>query len=156
LPNDLVDELNLLLPSRWSKGNPIDCAGGETRDTIPEILDRLVAHPSVDAIVFLGIGVQSNQARLMRQGRFFPNFGLERIVSYHERQDERFAQAARQASIKYDKPVLTATELAVADPNNVGVAAVRQSGRLCYPSGNRAVTALGHLYRYARFCGVAT
>jgi acetyltransferase len=156
LPNDLVDELNMLLPSRWSKRNPIDCAGGETRDTIPEILNRLAAHPSVDAIVFLGIGVQSNQARLIREGRFYSNFGLERIVSYHERQDERFAQAARQASINYDKPVLTATELAVADPNNPGVLAVRQSGRLCYPSGNRAVTALGYLYRYAKFRGVAT
>ena len=29
-------------------------------------------------------------------------------------------------------------------------AAVRASGRLAYPSGNRAVTALGHLYRDAR------
>ena len=155
LPTDLVDELNLLLPSRWSKGNPIDCAGGETRDTIPEILDRLAHHPSVDAVIFLGIGVQSNQARIMREGRFYPDFGLERIVSYHERQDQRFAQAALQASIKYDKPVLTATELAVADPSNAGVVAVRQSGRLCYPSGHRAVVALGHLYRYAKFCGVA-
>lgn len=155
LPTDLVDELNMLLPSRWSKGNPIDCAGGETRDTIPDILDRLARHPSVDAVIFLGIGVQSNQARFMREGPSYPDFGLERIVSYHERQDERFAQAALEVSINYDKPVLTATELAVADPRNAGVVAVRQSGRLCYPSGNRAVVALGHLYRYARFRGVA-
>ena len=28
---------------------------------------------------------------------------------------------------------------------------VRATGRLCYPSGNRAVTALGHLYRDARY-----
>ena len=92
----------------------------------------------------------------MRGGRFYPNFGLERIVSYHQRQDERFAQAADEASAKYDKPILTATELSVADPQNAGVLAVRQSGRLCYPSGNRAVVALGHLYRYAKFRGVAT
>ncbi len=155
LPTDLVDELDMLLPSRWSKGNPIDCAGGETRDTVPQILDRLAHHPSVDAVIFLGIGVQSNQARIMREGSFYPDFGLERIVSYHQRQDERFAQAALEASITYDKPVLTATELAVADPYNAGVAAVRQSGRLCYPSGNRAAVALGHLYRYAKFRGVA-
>ena len=46
--------------------------------------------------------------------------------------------------------LITATELAVADPANPGPAAVRATGRLCYASGNRAVTALGHLYRYAR------
>jgi acetyltransferase len=49
------------------------------------------------------------------------------------------------------KPILTATELAVADPENPGPATVRATGRLCYPSGNRAVTALGHLYRAAAF-----
>ncbi len=48
------------------------------------------------------------------------------------------------------KPILVATELAVADPGNAGPAAVRASGRLCYPSGERAVAALGHLYRDAR------
>jgi acetyltransferase len=155
LSDDLIDELDTLLPARWSKSNPIDCAGGETRDTIPEILDRLARHQDVDAIIFLGIGVQSNQARLMRQGRFYPGYGLERIVSYHERQDERFAQAAHDAAIRYDKPILTATELAVADPDNPGVLAVRHTGRLCYPSGNRAAIALGHLYRYAKFREVA-
>lgn len=155
LPNDLASELNSLLPSRWSKRNPIDCAGGETRDTIPEILDHLARHSSIDAIIFLGIGVQSNQARLMREARFYPDYGLERIVAYHERQDERFGQAAYESSCKYGKPILTATELAVADPSNPGVRAVRESGRLCYPSGNRAAIALGHLYRYAKFRGVA-
>jgi hypothetical protein len=39
----------------------------------------------------------------------------------------------------------------VADPANPGPAAVRASGRLCYSSADRAVTALGHLYRYARW-----
>ena len=155
LPNGLAEELDSLLPERWSKNNPIDCAGGETRDTIPEIINCLARHSDIDAIIFLGIGVQSNQARLIREGRFYPNFGLERIVSYHERQDERFADAAHSASLMYDKPILTATELAVADPMNPAVRAVRQSGRLCYASGNRAVVALGHLYRYAKFRGVA-
>src|SRR5205814_1327462 len=35
-------------------------------------------------------------------------------------------------------------------PANPGPAAVRDSGRYCYPSANRAVTALEHLWRYAR------
>ena len=75
----------------------------------------------------------------------------ERIVAYHERQDERFAEAAHELSQRYGKPILTATELAVADPDNAGPRAVRATGRLCYASGNRAVTALGHLWQYAQF-----
>ena len=150
LPDDLRDAIDRLLPPRWSRNNPVDCAGGETRDTIPDVMGLLAAHPAVHAIVYLGIGIQSNQARMMRDGRFYPSHGLDRIVSYHERQDARFAEAADELSSLHGKPILTATELAHADPANAGPAAVRATGRLAYPSGNRAVTALGHLYRDAR------
>jgi acyl-CoA synthetase (NDP forming) len=151
LPEDLKAEIDTKLPPRWSRNNPVDLAAGETRDTIPELLDIITAHPDVDAVIYLGLGIQSNQARMMREGPFFPDHGLERIVAYHERQDARFAEAAAAVSEKYDKPVLTATELAVATPDNPGPAAVRASGRLCYASSNRAVTALDHLWRYARW-----
>jgi acyl-CoA synthetase (NDP forming) len=151
LPDDLRAAIDEKLPPRWSKNNPVDCAGGEVRDTIPEVMELIAAHPEVHAVVYLGLGIQSNQARMMREGGFHPDHGLERIVEYHERQDRRFAEAADELSSRFGKPILTATELAVADPANAGPAAVRATGRLCYASGNRAVTALGHLYRYAQF-----
>ena len=151
LPKDLRDAIDEKLPPRWSRNNPIDMAGGETRDTIPEVLSMVAAHPDVDAVVYLGLGIQSNTARMLRTGGFYPEHGLERIVAYHERQDRRFAEAAADASAATGKPVLTATELAVAMPDNPGPAAVRETGRLCYPSANRAVTALEHLVRYARW-----
>lgn len=151
LPDDLRAAIDEKLPPRWSKDNPVDCAGGEVRDTIPEVMELIAAHPDVHAVVYLGLGIQSNQARMMREGGFHPDHGLERIVEYHERQDRRFAEAADELSHRFGKPILTATELAVADPANAGPAAVRATGRLCYASGNRAVTALGHLYRYAEF-----
>ncbi|CAB4640103.1 MAG: hypothetical protein F2612_04680 [Actinobacteria bacterium] len=155
LPADLQQQIDTKLPPRWSRNNPVDCAGGETRDTIPEVMEMIASHPNVDAVIYLGLGIQANQARLMREGRFHPDHGLERIVEYHERQDARFAQAAHELSVRTGKPILVATELAVADPDNAGVVAVRESGRLCYASGNRAVAALGHLYRYAVHTGVA-
>ena len=151
LPDALRRDIDTKLPPRWSRNNPVDCAGGETRDTIPEVMEMIATHPDVHAVVYLGVGIQSNQARLMREGGYFPGNGLERIVQYHERQDQRFAEAAHEISLTTGKPILTATELAVADTANPGPATVRSTGRLCYASGNRAVTALGHLYRYGRF-----
>ena len=155
LPEDLLAQIDTKLPPRWSRNNPVDCAGGETRDTIPEVMAMIAEHKDVDAIIYLGLGIQANQARLMREGRFHPDHGLDRIVEYHERQDARFAQAAHDLSVTTGKPILLATELAVADPNNSGVRTVRDTGRLCYASGNRAAIALGHLYRYAVYTGVA-
>ena len=151
LPADLLAAIDEKLPPRWSRNNPVDLAGGETRDTIPEVLELIAAHPEVDAVIQLGVGIQANQARLMRDGRFYPDHGLERIVAYHERQDARFAQAAAEVSERTGKPILLATELAVADPDNAAPAAVRASGRLCYPSANRAVTALAHAWERARW-----
>ena len=151
LPADLQAAIDEKLPPRWSRNNPIDCAGGETRDTIPEVMELVATHPDVHAIVYLGLGIQSNQARMMRDGKFYPDHGLERIVAYHQRQDSRFAEAAQELSVQTGKPILVATELAHADPDNAGPATVRRTGRLCYPSGERAVTALGHLVRYSRF-----
>lgn len=151
LPEDLLASIDTKLPPRWSRNNPVDCAGGETRETIPEVMEMIVNHPAVHAVVYIGVGIQSNQARLMREGPYYPDHGLERIVSYHERQDVRFAQAAAELSIATGKPILVATELAVADPANPGPLTVRATGRLCYPSGDRAVNALGHLWAYSQF-----
>jgi acetyltransferase len=155
LPGDLLAAIDTKLPPRWSRNNPVDCAGGETRDTIPEVLEMIVGHPSVDAVIYLGLGIQANQARMMREGRFHPDHGLGRIVEYHERQDARFATAAAELSVAHDKPVLVCTELAVADSGNAGVRAVRDTGRYCYPSGNRAVVALANTYEHAKRTGAA-
>ena len=151
LPADLYDSIDSLLPPRWSRNNPIDLAGGETRETIPEIIQLVTAHPEVDAVLYLGIGIQSNQAALLRDGGFYPDHGLERMAGFHERQDARYAEAACDASDEHDKPVLVATELAITHPDNPGPRTVRERGRLAYASANRAVTALDHLWRYRRW-----
>ncbi|NDF68759.1 MAG: hypothetical protein EB143_04490 [Actinobacteria bacterium] len=154
LPADVMEKLDSLLPARWSRNNPVDCAGGETRDTIPAVLEVLARSSAVDAVVYLGIGIQANQARLMREGGFHPEHGLARIVDYHERQDERFATAAHELSRDTGKPILVATELAVSDPDNAGPQTVRRLGGMCFASGPRAVRALAHAYRYSRYRGL--
>jgi len=151
LPEDVRRRIDGLVPARWSRNNPIDLAGGETRDTIPEVMDLLCAHPQVDAVIYLGIGIQAAQAQVFRAGEFYPGYGLDRIVEFHERQDRRYAEAAKAASERHRKPVLVATELAYTDRayGNPGPLAVREGGRICYPSAHRAVQALRALVEYA-------
>ncbi len=151
LPEDLKAAIDEKLPPRWSKSNPVDCAGGETRDTIPEVMGLIARHKDIDAVIYLGIGIQSNQARLMHEGKFYPDHGLERIVAYHERQDARFAEAADELIKETGKPILIASELAIADPDNAGPRTVRETGRYCFPSGHRAVASLAHMVRYSHY-----
>jgi acyl-CoA synthetase (NDP forming) len=149
LPTSIKEAIDERVPARWSRSNPIDLAGGETRDTIPEVLDLVCAHPDVDAVIHLGLGIQAATAGMFRTGKFFPDHGLKRMADFHERQDRRYAEAGIAASQKYDKPVLAVTELVASNPENAAPAAMREAGRLCYPSAHRAVRALGALVRWA-------
>jgi acetyltransferase len=151
LPDDIRQRIDELVPARWSRSNPIDLAGGETRDTIPEVLELVLSHPDVDAMIHLGLGIQAAQARAFQSGPFHPDHGIGRIAEFHERQDERYAHAVRDASVRYGKPALSATELVFADRDNAGVRGVREAGRVCYPSAHRAVGALAALVRWSAF-----
>lgn len=149
LPADLRSAVDAELPPRWSRANPVDMAGGETRDTVPRVLELVAGHPDVDAVVFLGLGIQSNTAAMMRDGPFHPDHGLGRIVEYHERQDTRYAEAAVEISARTGTPILAATELAFTRPDNPGPATLRALGRLCHASAGRAVRSLDLLARHA-------
>ena len=151
LPADLKSAIDGLVPPRWSRSNPIDLAGGESRDTIPEAMNLVADHPEVDAVIYLGMGIQANTASHLRSSPYFDSAELARICEYHERQDSRFAQAAADASARTGKPILAATELAVTQPANAGPATVAAAHRYCLPSADRAVRALHHLWWYARW-----
>jgi len=153
LPDDIVRQIDALVPARWSRNNPVDLAGGETRDTIPEVLDLICANEQVDAVIHLGIGIQAASAEVLATGKFHPEYGLDRIVDFHRRQDRRYAAAAREASERHGKPVLSATELVHTDRayGNAGPQGIKQEGRLCHASAHRAIRALRALVDYAEF-----
>jgi acetyltransferase len=153
LPEEIAAAIDERVPARWSRNNPVDLAGGETRDTIPEVLDLICAHPDVDAVILLGLGIQAASGNVLKSGPFHPDHGIGRIVEYHERQDRRFADAAREVSERHGKPVLSATELVHTDRayGNAGPLAVKAGGRFCHASAHRAVHALRALVDYAEF-----
>jgi acetyltransferase len=153
LPEDLRSEIDALLPSRWSRNNPVDMAGGESRETIPVLLDLVTRHAAVDAVIYLGIGIQAANAQVLKSGPFYPGHGLDRIVAFHERQDARYAEVAKEVSERYSKPVLCASELVYTDRAGLNPAprTVAAGGRFTYPSAHRAVRALSHLVRYAEW-----
>jgi len=153
LPDDLRAKIDELVPARWSRSNPVDLAGGETRDTIPQVLELAAAHADIDAIVYLGIGIQAAQGQVFASGPFHPDHGLDRMAEFHARQDRRYALAAAEVSERQRKPILIASDLVLTDRayGNPGPLAVAESGRLCFPSGHRAIRALAHMVRYARY-----
>jgi acetyltransferase len=145
--DELVAELDRYLPSRWSGGNPIDLAGGETRDTIPLVLEAVATSAAVDSVIVLGLGIQDNQARLEREGPFFSSHELARITTFHAYQDRRYVETVAQLRQLTGKPILMATELSISEPSNAAVRAARDAGMHVFATADRAVAALDGLWR---------
>lgn len=145
---ELIRRLDEFMPVRWSRMNPLDCAGGETRDTVTSAIETLCVSGEIDAVLLLGLGIQGNQARMMAQGRYANVGDLARIIAYHERQEMRYVEAASRASERFGVPVALATELAVADDNNAAIRHARELSQYVFPTGPRAVLALDRLAQY--------
>ena len=140
LPDDLRAAIDEKLPPRWSRNNPIDLAGGETRDTIPEVLELVARHPDDrrDRVPRARHPVEPGAADARRAASIptTASSGSSTTTSARTRASRR---PPPRSPTRPGKPILTATELAVAAPDNPGPATVRATGRLCYPSANRAV-----------------
>lgn len=151
LSDDLLARLDQFMPARWSRSNPLDCAGGETRDTVTTAIQTLCASGEVDIVLLLGIGIQGNQARMMSSGRYGEDQDLERIVAYHERQEARYVDAALEASREFGVTVALATELSVADAENSAIRRAREQAMYVFPTGPRAVRALDRMANYRQW-----
>ena len=118
----------------------------------PRCSSSIAAHPDVDAVIYLGLGIQANQARAdARRAASTPTTASSASSPTTSARTPASPRPRPTISDATGKPILIATELAVADPDNAGPAAVRATGRLCYPSANRAVTALDHAWERARW-----
>ncbi|NDH75899.1 MAG: hypothetical protein EBY52_03970 [Actinobacteria bacterium] len=64
-------------------------------------------------------------------------------------EDTRYAEAAAEISTATGTPIMVATELANAGPDNPAPATLHALGRLCHASAGRAVRSLHHLAGYS-------
>tara|TARA_B100001094_G_scaffold331433_1_gene399723 strand:+ start:42269 stop:43726 length:1458 start_codon:yes stop_codon:yes gene_type:complete len=148
LPPDLEVSIDEHLPPRWSKSNPIDLAGGETRDTIPSLISLVLAHREVDSMIFLGLGIQGNVARSYLESPIVTD-DTKRMANFHIAQEKRYSEAIINASIEFQKPIFVSTEIAIADLNNPGPKSLKDSGALCFNSPLSAVKALDVVTNYS-------
>tara|TARA_Y100000766_G_scaffold285094_1_gene306330 strand:- start:749 stop:2206 length:1458 start_codon:yes stop_codon:yes gene_type:complete len=141
LPQDLEEQINEYLPPRWSKSNPVDLAGGETRDTIPALIPLILEHPQVDSMIFLGLGIQGNVARTYIESPVATT-ETKKMANFHISQEKRYAEAIMQASKDFEKPVFVATEIGITDSHNAGPKTLKDFGEACFSSPLTAVKAL--------------
>jgi acyl-CoA synthetase (NDP forming) len=149
LPEPVVRDLDAVLPSRWSRHNPVDLAGDIGPGAMHRCVQAVVECGAFDAVVHLGGGLVGFAGRLMRGSPLFPAQGLDLVTEEAARRDQRLGESLARIAGRPSCPVLFASD-AAASPDaasNPGLAALRAAGVPVYPSPERAVRALAALYR---------
>jgi acyl-CoA synthetase (NDP forming) len=108
LPDTLKEELGAVLPSYWSKGNPVDLVGVINIDTHTRCLELMASSPSYDAMISLGT---INAATAFGFNREHDGRVNEEMVDIQRRyvreKSNKFAQKVIELMHEQGKPIIT-------------------------------------------------
>lgn len=153
LPEETLKQLDAVLPSYWSQGNPVDLVG--TLDltkhfTCIEILARC---PAVDAVITLGtMGSTSSFQSFVMEEAGVGDQEVKAIAGEFLKEIESMDNAYRDTVISLieetQKPIM-----AVSFPTSGAITPMlaRQSEVVIYPAPERAAMTLAALYQYREF-----
>ncbi len=157
---DLTDELSgaidKMLPSFWSRSNPIDLVGINDESILIAITEELLKWNGCDAVIILGIlGFKIVQERRMHSilnvdPTYSPAY-LESACKRSAEFEERYVENIAKFMEKYNKPVFGVSFLkGHKDQIVYGVNDCKYKG-IFYQTPEQAVKALAKMYQYCRF-----
>ena len=108
LPDELKKGLDSVLPSYWSKGNPVDMVGVVDMDAHRRCLELMASCPEYDIIISLGTINATSAFGLSGQENNEEDEKLARAQKeYIRHKSAQFAQRAVELMREFDKPVIT-------------------------------------------------
>lgn len=156
LSGDIIKKLDTILPSYWSRGNPIDIVG-EGDPAIPKTaIEELVKWDGCDAVIHLGIHGKRILACKMLDSiaNTDPAYSRAQITAMQEmvtEQESEYIRYVVELTGKYQKPVLGVSLLTdEATRTLYRIDGCSHKG-VFFPSPERAVKALSGMCRYQRW-----
>ncbi len=161
LSKETIRKLNTVLSDRWPHGNPVDMVATGT-DVVYKCLWPLLEDENIDAVLIVGgIGMAStypllnvNNAKTLLQQADNPLSALDYTQQLLKKlQDEELASIDKLSEYmdKYQKPVIISTYVNEATKASPVFEKLKNIGVFIYPTPERAVKVLGHLYEYSRY-----
>ncbi|MEW6186924.1 MAG: CoA-binding protein [Thermodesulfobacteriota bacterium] len=152
LPEQIIRELDKILPAWWNRGNPVDLVAGAGADTIYRAVELVMQCPSVQGMMFLSL------MPAIRMGGFdAPQEGPAREL-WAKKMTEAVTQAVEEfntLAAKYGKPVVLASEYMWATHLEQAQITFALGGHnaVCYRLPGQAARVLDALVRYGEFIG---
>ena len=156
LSDEIVAQLDGMLPPYWSRTNPVDLVGENDLELPMKAIEVLAAWDGCDAIIHLGISGREYLLETMLESitvvdaETDPNESLK-ILQGLDKWGHQYIRHTVALMERYGKPILGVT--LTADPTKPAIYEVENSkyNGVFFTSPERAVTALGHMCEYRDF-----
>ncbi|PIU65042.1 MAG: hypothetical protein COS84_07465 [Armatimonadetes bacterium CG07_land_8_20_14_0_80_40_9] len=146
LPEEVIKELNKLLPPYWSKGNPIDLVGSLDRPSHLRCLEVLGKCEEIEGIIALGILGASPIFTSMLSSS--PDLSPIKEVKFFEKEfekvDQEFEVKIVELMKEYKKPIIGVNMFSDQEAKEKGNIPI-------YPSPERAVKVMVKLFEYHNY-----
>jgi acyl-CoA synthetase (NDP forming) len=156
LTSELIERFDQLLPTFWSRSNPIDLVG-ENDPSIPiTVLEELLKWDGCDAVINLGIVGQRILVKRFSESviKSDPNYSAEFMKGVNAQLtkfERNYIHRTVKLMEKYQKPVYGVSLLP--DKRNQTVYRIKNSRYkgIFYPTPERAVKAFAKMHEYQCF-----
>lgn len=156
LPADVKARLDKMLPSFWSKGNPVDLVGQPDPNLFRESVEAMISSDAYDAVILLGI-INSFKTMLrlydatIRLGKKV-EMNLADMERTLDELQNSFLDNIVDLMVKYDKPIYPVALVAQADQPVVYTPKKPEKySAMIYRTPEEAVICLEKQYRYSRY-----
>jgi len=156
LPDSIIDKIDPMLPSYWSRSNPIDIVG-EHDTAIPlKVMEELLRWKDCDAVINLGIhGWRIFTTRFLDEvERSDPNFPKERITELKQMYSEfekKYTEETAQLMETYGKPIFGVSLLKDSKHQTVYPVDGCRYKSIFFQSPEQAVWVCGKMHEYYCF-----
>ncbi len=156
LPQDLLKFIDDMLPSYWSRTNPIDLVGEWDIEIPKGIITRLLKWGGCDAIIHLGILGRKFFIRKYTQSismcdPTYSKDSLNEILTLVETFERQFIEMTVSLIERYKKPIIGVRLNTEVEDKTVYEVEGASYKAVSYDSPERAVKACARMYQYFRF-----
>jgi acetyltransferase len=150
LPDETIRQLDAFLPAWWNRGNPVDLVAGSDPDDVLRVVEKVLASPNVDGVIFIGLmpALKFTREELMQRGSTGDGWGNALI-----RASVEVVQQLNALAGKYEKPVVIASEhlISSADQEARTLHAIGQAGGMCYEMPYESAEVMAALVSYGKW-----
>jgi acyl-CoA synthetase (NDP forming) len=156
LTADLIARFDKILPSYWSKSNPVDIVGEMDNNLMTTIMEELLKWDGCDALINLGVLGRSifferMAAAVERADPSYSRDFLEQAKAYMRTFEEEYLKLVARLMETYHKPVFGVSLLTNEKSQTVYSVDAAVYKPVFYQSPEQAVKSCARMYEYYRF-----